>query len=41
MLETFLVARSKVFTEGNSTLLTEYFQKLLRKDDLKVAFFGS
>ena len=41
ILETFLIARSKIFTEGNAALLTEYFQKLLRKPDLKVAYFGS
>ena len=31
---------NKLFLEGNAATLTKYFQNILSKSDLKVAYFG-
>jgi hypothetical protein len=31
----------KVYLKGNAKLLTEYFQLILNKKDVKVAYFGT
>jgi hypothetical protein len=29
-----------IYLEGNSKVLKEYFQRLLKKKDIQIAFFG-
>jgi hypothetical protein len=30
----------KIFIEGNAKVLSEYFQKVMKKTDIKIAYFG-